>query len=80
LAVVIVPQNLRALTGAERVTLAAGNVLGLLRALDARYPGFAETLGPRFAVSIDGTIHGNADYEPLEDDSEVTFLPPIAGG
>jgi molybdopterin converting factor small subunit len=79
-AVVIVPPALRALTGAERVSLAAGNVLGLLRALEARFPGFADTLGPRFAVSIDGTIHGHADYEALADDSEVTFLPPLAGG
>jgi molybdopterin converting factor small subunit len=79
-AVVIVPPALRVLTGAERVTLAAGNVRALLRALDARYPGFAETLGARFAVAIDGDIHGNADYESLEDDSEVAFLPPIAGG
>ena len=80
MAVVIVPRSCRALTGAERVTLDAGNVLGLLEALDARFPGFAETLGRRFAVSIDGTIHGNADYEPLTRDSEVAFLPPIAGG
>jgi molybdopterin synthase sulfur carrier subunit len=80
MAVVIVPHALRGLTGAERVTLAAGNVLGLLRALEARFPGFGEALGPRFAVAIDGDIHGHADYEPLEDDTEVTFLPPIAGG
>lgn len=80
MAVVVVPTGLRALTGVERVTLAAPNVLGLLRVLEARFPGFGETLGARFAVAIDGDIHGNADYEPLEDDSEVTFLPPIAGG
>ena len=80
MAVVIVPNACRALTGSERVTLAAANVAGLLRALDARYPGFAAALGSRFAVAIDGDIHGNADYEPLEDDSEVAFLPPIAGG
>jgi molybdopterin converting factor small subunit len=80
MAIVIVPPALRALTGAERVTLAAGNVRGLLRVLEARYPGFAETLGTRFAVAIDGDIHGNADYEPLADDSEVAFLPPLAGG
>ena len=80
MAVVIVPNACRALTGSERVMQSAANVAGLLRALDARYPGFAEALGSRFAVSIDCDIHGNADYEPLEDDSEVAFLPPIAGG
>jgi molybdopterin converting factor small subunit len=79
-AIVVVPPALRALTGAERVKLAATNVRGLLRALDARFPGFAETLGPRFAVAIDGDIRGNADYDPLTDDTEVTFLPPLSGG
>jgi molybdopterin converting factor small subunit len=80
MAVVNVPHALRELTGAQRVTLAADNVLGLLRALEVRFPGFGEALGSRFAVAIDGDIHGHADYEPLEDDSEVTFLPPLAGG
>ena len=76
----VVPQALRALTGAERVTLAARDVRGLLRALEARYPGFGETLGARFAVAIDGDIRNDAELDPLADESEVTFLPPISGG
>ena len=80
MAVVTVPPALRARTGAERVTLSAPNGSALLSALDARVPGFAETLGPRFAVAIDGDIRGNADFDPLADDTEVTFLPPISGG
>jgi molybdopterin converting factor small subunit len=70
----------RALAGAERVTLAAANVAGLLRALEARYPGFREALGERFAVAIDGDIRSHADFEQLDDQTEVTFLPPISGG
>jgi molybdopterin converting factor small subunit len=70
----------RALAGTERVTLAAANVAGLLRALEARYPGFREALGERFAVAIDGDIRSHADFEPLDDQTEVTFLPPISGG
>ncbi len=77
---VVVPPALRALTGAERVTLAARDVRGLLRALEARYPGFGATLGPRFAVAIDGDIRNDADYDPLAEETEVTFLPPLAGG
>lgn len=80
MAIVTIPPSLRALTGAERVTLAAANVAALLRALDSRYPGFGAALGPRFAVAIDGDIRNDADYEPLAADTEVTFLPPIAGG
>ena len=74
------PPSLRALTGAERLTLAAVNVAALLRALEARYPGFGAALGPRFAVAIDGDIRNDADFEPLGEDTEVTFLPPLAGG
>ncbi len=79
-AVVVVPPSLRSLTGAERVTLAAPDVRGLLRALEARYPGFRERLGERFAVAIDGDISSDADFDPLADETEVTFLPPLAGG
>lgn len=80
MAVVTIPPSLRALTGAERVTLAAGNVAGLLRALETRWPGFRAGLGERFAVAIDGDIRSDADFEPLSDATEVTFLPPISGG
>lgn len=80
MAVVVVPPMLRGLTGAERVTLAAGNLRGLLRALEANFPGFREQLGPRFAVAIDGDIRSDADFDPLGEETEVTFLPPLAGG
>ncbi len=80
MAVVIVPSSLRALTGAGRVTLDAANVRQLLGALELRYPGFAEALGPRFAVAIDGDIRGDADFDPLESGTEVAFLPPLSGG
>ncbi len=80
LAVVVVPPSLRGLTGAERVTLAARDVRGLLRALDARFPGFREKLGERFAVAIDGDIRSDAELDELADQTEVSFLPPIAGG
>jgi molybdopterin converting factor small subunit len=79
-AVVLIPPTLRALTGAERVTLAAANVRGLLGALEARFPGFGAALGPRFAVSIDGEIRSDADYDSLADETEVAFLPPLSGG
>jgi molybdopterin converting factor small subunit len=79
-AIVTIPPSLRALTGAECVTLGAANVAALLRALEARYPGFGAALGPRFAVAIDGDIRSDADYEPLAERTEVTFLPPLSGG
>ena len=76
----IIPPSLRAQTGAERVTIAARDVRGLLRALEGRFPGFGEKLGPKYAVAIDGEISNDADLEKLGDQTEVAFLPPISGG
>lgn len=57
-----------------------GNVRHLVRALDARYPGIAEHLDAGVAVAIDGVLHQNAMLEAVGPDSEVCFVPAIAGG
>ncbi len=77
---VLIPAQLRALAGCERVRIAAKDVRGLLRALDERFPGFSVELGEAFAVAIDGEIVPQAEFEKLSDESEVVFLPPISGG
>ncbi len=77
---VVIPSGLRAFTGVERVELQARDVRGVVAALDARFPGFAERLGPRFAVAIDGEIVQEAWLEPVPTGSELHFLPPLAGG
>jgi molybdopterin converting factor small subunit len=77
---VVIPSGLRAFTGVERVALAARDVRGVVAALDARFPGFAERLGERFAVAIDGEILHDAWLEPVPTGSELHFLPPLAGG
>jgi molybdopterin converting factor small subunit len=75
-----IPTQLRALAGCERVRIDAKDVRGLLRALEARFPGFGEALGREYAVAIDGEILHDALLEPLGDESEVVFLPRISGG
>ena len=77
---VVIPTGLRAFTGAERVALSAPDVRGVLKELEARFPGFAERLGPRFAVAIDGEIVQEAWLEPVPAGCELHFLPPLAGG
>jgi molybdopterin converting factor small subunit len=78
---VVIPSGLRELAGgAERVALAARDVRGVLKELEARYPGFAERLGPRFAVAIDGEIVSDPWLEPVPTGSELHFLPPLSGG
>lgn len=78
---VAIPSGLRRLTGGvERVELAARDVRAALAVLDARFPGFAAALGPRFAVAVDGEILQDAWHEPLPSGCELHFLPALAGG
>jgi molybdopterin converting factor small subunit len=72
----------RLVGGVESVEIEARDVRELLRALDAKYPGFAAQVGDTNAIAIDGEIipHGEALLERLRADSEVHFLPQIGGG
>ena len=56
------------------------SVRALLAALDERFPGLAEALSGKVAVAIDGEIHSDPLLEPVEEDSEVYFLPRVGGG
>jgi len=77
---VVIPTALRSHTGVERISLAARDVRGVVAELEARFPGFQDRLGPRFAVAIDGEIVQEAWLEPVPTGSELHFLPPLAGG
>jgi molybdopterin converting factor small subunit len=78
---VVIPSGLRQLTGGvAEVKLAVKDVRGTVAALDARFPGFADALGQRFAVAIDGEILHDAWHEPLPAGSELHFLPALSGG
>ena len=63
----------------ETHVIDADRVIDLRRALVARFPGLADTI-ETFAVAIDGTIYNDPDYERLRPESEVHFVPKIAGG
>jgi sulfur-carrier protein len=78
---VAIPSGLRELTGGvAAVDLVAKDVRGAVAALEARFPGFADALGSRFAVAIDGEILQDAWHEPLPAGSELHFLPALSGG
>jgi molybdopterin converting factor small subunit len=63
------------------VKVAARNVRHLYSLLDEMYPGMGEVFESRsLAVSIDGEIVADAFLEPLQDATEVVFLPAIRGG
>ncbi len=65
--------------GAESLELSAANVFGLVRALEARFPGMAEHVEKRAAIAVDGEVV-QAWGTPISEDSEVLLYPRIAGG
>lgn len=65
--------------GLEEIVIEAPRVHELMLALIARFPALAEPL-EQIAVAIDGQIYHHARYEPLSPQSDVHFLPPVAGG
>ncbi len=79
--VITIAQSVRDLAGGlDRFEVDAPTVRALLAALDERHPGLAEHVRATMAIAIDGELHPNAWNEPLTKDSEVVFVPMIAGG
>lgn len=66
--------------GVEVVEVEASRVHELIAELVARFPRLNQEMFKRLAVAVDGEIHNDADYLPLAADSEVHFVPRIAGG
>lgn len=65
--------------GLDQVTVEAPRVKELLAALIVRFPGLELELG-NLAVAIDGDVRPDAAYETLSPQSEIYFVPKIAGG
>ncbi len=87
MAEVWVPALLRPLCGGtERLQVEGGTLGEVLRAVDARCPGFlarvtAEgALRPEIAVAIDGEAGSFPLHEPVGPQSQVSILPAIGGG
>lgn len=87
MAVVWIPSLLRDLTaGQGQVNLPGTTVGQLIDALDAAYPGLkarlceGDRLDPAIIVSVDGRIARLGLLAPVGEQSEVHFLPAVAGG
>jgi molybdopterin converting factor small subunit len=65
--------------GLDQIVIDVPRVHELILELAARFPGLTEQL-EQVAVAIDGQIYHHARYEALSSQSEVHFLPPVAGG
>jgi molybdopterin synthase sulfur carrier subunit len=82
-----VPALLRELTGGrEVIAVPGGTVRDIIDNLDARYPGIrnrlcvGESLRPGMAVAVGTQVARLGLLQPVPEDSEVHFLPAIAGG
>jgi molybdopterin converting factor small subunit len=78
---------LRDLTGGvEAVSVAGARVAEVIDELDRLYPGIkgrlcqGDSLRPGLAVVVDTAIGRLGLLQPVGPDSEVHFLPAIAGG
>lgn len=71
--------------GAERITLEAPTLRGLIRALEERFPGAAERLlvddapRPGWAFAVDGVMT-KALSARLGPTAEVHIVPAVGGG
>ncbi|HAF69471.1 MAG TPA: hypothetical protein DCL16_10145 [Acidimicrobiaceae bacterium] len=73
--------GLRDLTGGlAQVEVEATNVRRLVAALEEKFPGIGERLSEASSVAINGEIFTDAEYEPVDSDSEVHFLDIFQGG
>ena len=78
---VVLPRALAERIGSpHELEIAASDVRGLLRALDERYPGIRADLEDQLTLAIDGEILSDPLLGPLEEGSEVHFVPRIGGG
>lgn len=65
--------------GNERVEIDAARIVDLIAALCIRYPQLEGKLD-NAAAAIDGDIHNEPKYLPLQPESEVHFMGAVAGG
>jgi sulfur-carrier protein len=72
--------SLRFTGGVKEFEIHARNLRGVIKELDARYPGLGEHLEEETTVAIDGEIHETAYFQPLQHGSEVFFIPKLEGG
>ena len=78
---VVLGRALRHFTsGEETLEIEARDVRGVVRALEARFPGIAREIESGMAVAIDGEIVADAWLEPVAPEAEVHFVPAISGG
>lgn len=87
MATIVIPPLMRDLTGGQaRVQVSGRTVRAVVDALDARVPGAkarlcrGDALLPSLTVVIDGRISRLGLWQPVNENSEIRFVPAIEGG
>ena len=80
------PRMQRITGGKEQVQVAGATIRQVVNNLDIAYPGMKEELcedndlNPGIAVVVDGETSNLGMLERVNEDSEIHFIPAMAGG
>ena len=87
MATIFIPAQLRTLTaGIEQLEMDVHNVREVVNQLEQNFPGIRDRLcqqdqlSPSLQVSIDSVITSRGMIAKIQPNSEVHFIPAIAGG
>ena len=87
MATIFIPAQLRTLTaGIEQLEMDVHNVREVINQLEQNFPGIPDRLcqqdqlSPSLQVSIDSVITSRGMIAKIQPNSEVHFIPAIAGG
>jgi sulfur-carrier protein len=87
MATIFIPAQLRILTaGTDKLEMDVHNVREVIDQLEQQFPGIRDRLcqedqiSPSLQVSIDSVITSRGMIAKIQPNSEVHFIPAIAGG
>jgi hypothetical protein len=66
--------------GVTECAVNAKNLRGVIKEMDTRFPGLAETLTEETTVAVDGELFEIDFLVPVKPGTEVFFIPKIEGG
>jgi molybdopterin synthase sulfur carrier subunit len=66
--------------GVTEFQVQAKTLRGVIKAMDAMFPGLGEHLEEETTVAIDGELHEVGYFQAVRPGAEVFFIPKIEGG
>lgn len=66
--------------GVREFSIEAKNLRGVIKVMDAKFPGLGQTLEDETTVAIDGELYEIDFLAPVKPGAEVFFIPKIEGG